>query len=231
MPILVTMSTAGGSTAEIGSPSVTTGRRRFSLAAGGTDGNEQLTSITGSLLILLLAALGVTIIRIGQLIWLHLFLGLLLIGPVALKMASTGYRFMRYYTHEVVYRKKGPPPAILRMIAPVVVLTTVLVLVTGVILLAVGPAHRGNWVLIHKVVFIVWIAFTALHVLGHLPGLGMSLRSAATPPRADGVPGWGGRWLALVGALVAGLVLAVVLIPDFAAWTASGAIHHHHHHG
>jgi hypothetical protein len=221
---------AGESTAEFGPPraAATTQRRRFSLTAGGTDGNEQLTAITGSLLVLLLAALGVTILRIGQLMWLHLFLGLLLIGPVALKMASTGYRFMRYYTRNLVYRAKGPPPPILRLIAPVVVLTTVLVLVTGVILLAVGPDHRGNWVLIHKVAFIVWIAFTALHVLGHLPGLGTTLRSAASAPRAQGVPGRGGRWLALTGALVAGLVLAIVLIPDFAVWTAPSAIHHHH---
>jgi hypothetical protein len=36
--------------------------------------------------------LGITIVRIGQLIWLHLFLGLLLLGPVGAKLASTGYR-------------------------------------------------------------------------------------------------------------------------------------------
>ncbi len=60
---------------------------------GGPDGNEQLTAATGVVLIVLLAALGVTILRIGQLTWLHFFLGLLLIGPVMLKLASTGYRF------------------------------------------------------------------------------------------------------------------------------------------
>ena len=47
--------------------------------------------------------------RIGQLLWLHLFVGLLLIGPVVLKLASTGYRFARYYTNDAVYRRKGPP--------------------------------------------------------------------------------------------------------------------------
>ena len=39
-----------------------------------------------------------------------MFLGVLLIGPVALKLASTGYRFVRYYTSEPRYRRKGPPP-------------------------------------------------------------------------------------------------------------------------
>jgi hypothetical protein len=32
-----------------------------------------------------------------------------------------------------------------------------------------------------------------------------------------------GRWIALAGALVGGAVLAVVLIPDFAPWTAHTA--------
>ena len=58
----------------------------------------------GALLFVLLAVLGVTILRIGQLMWLHLFLGLLLIGPLALKLASTGYRFARYYTGQPSYR-------------------------------------------------------------------------------------------------------------------------------
>jgi hypothetical protein len=35
--------------------------------------------------------------------------------------------------------------------------------------------------------------------------------------------------LLLAGSVVAGAVLAIVLIPDFAAWTAPGALHHHHH--
>lgn len=196
--------------------------------AGGTDGNEQLTAITGAVLVLLLAVIGVTILRIGQLIWTHLFVGLLLLGPVALKMGSTGYRFMRYYTRERTYRRKGPPPTVLRLIAPGVVLTTVAVFVSGIVLLFEGPAHRGSLVLIHKVSFIVWIAVTALHVLGHLPGLGGTLRGATRISDERGVPGASVRWLTLAGALAAGLVIAVALVPHFSAWTAPGAVHHHH---
>jgi hypothetical protein len=66
------------------------------LVAGGTEGNERLTTLTGLLLIVLLAMLGLTIVDLRGLLWLHLFLGLLLIGPVSLKMASTGCRFVRY---------------------------------------------------------------------------------------------------------------------------------------
>ncbi len=203
--------------------------RRGSLLRGGTDGNEQLTAITGVLLIVLLAVLGLTILQIRQLIWVHLFVGLLLIGPVVLKMVSTGYRFLRYYTHNPPYVQKGPPAMALRLLAPGVVLTTVVVFVSGFVLLFDGPARRGTPLLIHKASFIAWIALTAVHVLGHLPGLGTTVREAAQVREDLGVPGGSSRWLALTGALVAGLVLAVVLIPDFHTWTAAGAFPHHLH--
>jgi hypothetical protein len=190
-----------------------------SLTGGGPNGNERLTASTGVILILLLAVIGVTILRIGQLISLHLFVGLLLLGPVALKLASTGYRFARYYTRDAVYRDKGPPVIGLRMIAPAVVLSTIAVFVTGIVLLFEGRAHRDPWLLLHKVSFIVWIAFTALHVLGHLRGLRGSLRAGARPSGLSTVPGRAGRLIALAGALVGGLVLAIVLIPDFGLWT------------
>ncbi len=133
------------------------------------------------MLIVLLVALGLTIVQIGQLIWLHMFLGLLLIGPVSLKMASTGYRFVLYYVGDPCYRRKGPPATWLRLIAPIIVFTTVGVFVTGVWLLFIRPVNREPVAEIHKIFFIVWVVFTALHVLGHLPGMARGLRAAAAP--------------------------------------------------
>jgi hypothetical protein len=202
---------------------------RRALTGGGTHGNERLTSITGALLIVLLAVLGITILRIGQLIWLHLFVGLALLGPLAVKMASTGYRFTRYYTGNPAYRTKGPPKRMMRLSAPLVVVSTVLVFLSGVLLLILGPSARGQYLLLHKASFVVWLAVATLHVLGHLPQLTRSLRAA----RADGellgsAPGAAGRWLAIVGGLVAGVVLAVALVPDFAPWTAQAVISRGH---
>jgi hypothetical protein len=198
------------------------------LLAGGTEGNERLTVLVGVLLIVLLAVLGLTIVDLGGLLWLHLFLGLLLIGPVTLKLASTGYRFMRYYTHDRRYRVKGPPPPALRLLAPLVVGLTVLVFLSGVVLLFIGPDSglRSEVFLVHKASFIVWVGATAIHVLGHLPDV---VRSSSASGRA---PGTAGRWLSIATAVVLGAVLAVALIPDFSTWTgAAGAavIHHHHH--
>ena len=204
-------------------------RRWRALFGGGTDGNELLTNITGAVLIVLLAVIGLTILRIGQLISVHLFVGLVLLGPVALKLGSTGYRFMRYYARTPAYRKKGPPEPILRMIAPVVVITTVVVFISGLLLLFGGPSSKDSWLALHKVSFIVWIAFTAIHVLAHLPSIAWTLRIGSRNASVPGVSAGGaGRWIVLAGALVGGLVLAIVLIPDFASWTASGAFPHHH---
>lgn len=193
-------------------------RRR--LTAGGTTGNERLTAATGATLIVLLAVIGLTIVRIHGLLWVHLFVGMLLIPPVLLKLGSTGYRFARYYTSDPVYRRKGPPATPLRLLAPLVVISTVVVIGSGVALLFAGPSARGTLFPIHKFSFFAWIAFTALHVLGHLPGLPATLR-ADYSTRA-GLPGYepgrDGRVLSLIGALVAGVVLAVLVIPEFGPW-------------
>jgi hypothetical protein len=168
----------------------------------------------------LLAIEGVTIVFLGQLLGLHMFVGLLLIPPVALKLGSTGYRFILYYTASPSYRRKGPPPAVLRVIAPIVVLSTVAVFASGVALLLAGPGSRHALLPIHKISFIVWIAFAGVHILGHLPGMASVLRAdyAASRGRAAPVDGHAGRDLALGGAVVAGVLLAVLLVPDFAAW-------------
>jgi hypothetical protein len=201
------------------------------LLAGGTTGNGQLTALTGTALVVLLAALGVTIVRIHPLLGPHMFIGMLLIGPLLLKLASTGYRFARYYTHDRAYVKKGPPPASLRILAPFVVVSTVVVFATGVALLLAGPSSRGALLPIHKVSFIVWVVFAALHVLIHLPDLPQGLRFTDRPADvASGVgdpgarelvsysAGRSGRALSLAGAIVAGTVLALVCIPQFSPW-------------
>jgi hypothetical protein len=108
--------------------------------------------------------------------------------------------------------------------------TTGAVFASGIVLLFEGPSHRGSWALIHKTGFIVWLVFTGLHVLGHLPGLPASLRAGRRQHAGlTGLSaGAAGRWIALAGAIVGGLVLAVILIPHFALWTAPGAFAHHH---
>jgi hypothetical protein len=182
---------------------------------GGTDGNRLLTGSTAAVLLALLAAEGVTVLAIRQLLSVHVFLGMLLIPPVLLKLASTGYRFARYYTGSRPYLLEGPPYPALRLLGPIVVLSTVALFATGVALIALGPG-RGNVLGLHKASFIVWLVAMSAHVLAHIPRVpGLA---AADWRRGNTVPGASlRRWL-LAGSIVAGLILALLTVHLADAW-------------
>ncbi len=199
------------------------------LFQGGTTGNELLTTVTGAVLIALLAVIGITIIRLTPLLSVHLFVGLVLVGPLLLKLASTGYRFVCYYTGNQRYRSKGAPPMPLRLIAPILVISTVTVMGSGIALLFLGPQSRDTLLPIHKISFFIWIAFTSLHVLGHLPTLWQGLRADYGPAVLQGqaTDGRAGRVLSLASALVLGAAIAILLIPQFGPWLHAHHLHHH----
>ena len=61
----------------------------------------------------------------------------------------------------------GPPGLVLRLLGPVVVLSTVGLFGTGVALALLGPG-TGYVLLLHKASFVVWLGSMSLHVLGHV---------------------------------------------------------------
>jgi hypothetical protein len=186
---------------------------------GGTAGNEILTSATALVLTVLLAAEGVTILRLRGLLTAHMFIGVVLIGPIVLKLASTGYRFARYYLDTPSYRAKGPPLLPLRVLAPFLVLATIGVFATGVALMAVG--HRSDLLLLaHKASFFVWAARFAVHFLSYLPRVWSSLRTDWTAARRRRVPGSGVRALVLAVSLGGGLALALATLSLMTNWQA-----------
>ena len=188
-------------------------RTRF----GGVEGNEILTSATAVVLIALLVAEGLTIVDIRGFLTEHMFIGMVLIPPVLLKLASTGYRFVRYYTRSRPYRAKGPPVLPLRLLAPVLVVSTIAVLATGVVLLADG--HKSDTVLwIHQASTVVLAAVIAVHVLAYIPRVIRSLRTDWSAARREAVPGAGLRGMLLAAAVGGGAVLALAVLPVIDAW-------------
>jgi hypothetical protein len=181
---------------------------------GGTRGNELLTSATGVVLAALLIGEGVTILWLGGLLSEHMFIGLLLIPPVVLKLASTGYRFVRYYAGTARYRAKGPPPLALRALAPLLVGTTLLIFSSGVAMLVLG--HKSDLLLeLHKVSFIVWSACFGVHFLWHLPHVWSALAAGRRTRRPAGSTL---RGLTLAASLAAGTVLAIALLTLIDGW-------------
>lgn len=184
----------------------------------GVAGNARLTGALAAALLVLLAAEGVTIPFIGSLLGPHMFIGLLLIPPVLMKLGSTGYRFLRYYTGSSPYVRKGPPHPVLRLLAPGVVLTTLALFGTGVALLVSGPPS-STLIFAHQAAFVAWVALMAIHVLGHLlelPRLALpDWRRSRPEARLAGAPA---RVVALASALTGGLALALIAFPLGAAW-------------
>ncbi len=201
--------------------------------SGGVDGNERLTAATGVVLIVLLAALGVTILSIGQLVWWHVLIGMLLIPPVLLKLGSTGWRFLRFYTGAQEYVRRGPPRLPLRLMAPLVVVSTLAVFATGVALLVTGQ-QAGLVVGLHKASFVLWLVVTAIHVLAHLraiPRLTVADWRRRPVAPASVVSGAAWRRLALAATIVAGVMVAVATVRYAQPWVQFFASHHGHSDG
>jgi hypothetical protein len=215
--------------------------------SGGAEGNERLTAMTGAVLVVLLAVEGFTILRVGRLLTLHFFLGMLLLGPVALKAGSVIFRFARYYAGSAPYRRKGPPALLLRMLGPVVILLTACVFGSGVMLAVTGPG-QGPWLLLHKGSFILWFCAMAIHVLAYVPRLPRLLaaeaRGVALPDGDTGghagagrharramevLGGRGTRLALLIASLLAGLVIALLTVHLAGQWRPAGIPVHFQH--
>jgi hypothetical protein len=193
------------------------------VAAGGPERNSRLTALTGAVLLVLLAVEGVTLLSLRAMLSWHIFVGVLVVPIVALKLGSTGYRFYRYYTRRPDFVRAGPPHPLLRLLGPVVVLSTVVLLGTGLALIAVGPS--GSFVLLlHKASFVVWLGALGAHVLGHLGRLPRALNGDLSA--RDGLGGSRRRALLIAGAVVIGAIAAVAVLPHDTAWLHWSRINH-----
>jgi hypothetical protein len=193
---------------------------------GGPAGNARLTAWTGIVLLAMFLAEVATLLSVRQLISWHIFLGTALVPPALVKTASTGWRIARYYSGNRPYVEAGPPPLLLRLLGPLVVITTLAVLGTGLALLALGPSsgHTNVFTVggvalsaltLHQVSFFLWAGATGLHVLGRA----MSAVRLAVGASHGSVPGGGSRLLALVATAAAGVVSAWLVLAAAQAWT------------
>ena len=83
---------------------------------------------------------------------------------VSLKLASTGWRALRYDSGSTPYRLLGPPLLAMRLLAPLLVGATLVLFGSGVAFLATGD--RGGLLLsIHAVSFGIWGVLMIVHVL------------------------------------------------------------------
>jgi hypothetical protein len=202
--------------------------------SGGPAGNARLTAWTGLVLLVLFAVELVTLLDVRGLVSWHIIVGVLLVPPALLKTATTGWRIARYYTGHRPYRQAGPPTLVLRLVGPIVVLSTLALLGTGIALILVTPSTAREDVLyglsllnLHKAAFVIWAGATAVHVLGRLL---LALRLTVARTSTAAVPGRYRRvavlGLTAVVAIGAGILAASLIGP----WQADQPFDRGDHH-
>lgn len=187
----------------------------------GVVGNERLTALAGAVLLVLLLIELASVVSLRAGITLHIVIGVLLTGPLLVKLGATGYRFLRYYAGAPAYRRKGPPRLPLRALAPPLVITTLAVVGSGIGLVVTGPQRAGVLLPLHNVSVLVWLALIAVHVCAYSRRT-VRLLGNEWAERAEGKPRLA-RWLRLglnLGAGLGGVVAAVLLFPGVAPWVA-----------
>src|SRR5436309_10846489 len=130
----------------------------------GVIGNERLTALAGAGLLVLIVVELVTVANLRAGLAIHVLIGVLLAGPLAVKLGSTGYRFLRYYTGSPAYVRKGPPRLPLRLLAPLLVATTLVVVGSGIALVVTSPTQAGPLILAHGLSTLIWLPLIAIHV-------------------------------------------------------------------
>lgn len=221
-----------------------TGRKRrldpVVSGTGGPAGNALITAWTALVLLGGSVAELLTLFDVNGLISWHVAIGALLVPPALVKTVSTGWRAARYYTGGRPYQQAGPPPTLLRLAGPLVVVSTLGLLGSGVLLVLLGPvrAHarligvvgfEADWVTVHQGFFAVWVVVTSLHLLGRIvPALRITIGPRGGP--SDAVPGAVGRRVLLVLTALSAAALVVALVHADGGWAGRHRFDDHDDH-
>ena len=182
-------------------------------------GNERLTAAVGLLLLVpILVEVATVLLGVHTFMSAHVFVGLALIPPVLLKLGSTVWRFVRYYTGSRPYVALGPPQIAMRVLAPLFVAATVVLFGSGV---AMGLLHGQSldWARrLHGPASVIWLSLLGLHVLVYFTRAVRRTADDAAPQPRSRARGAGIRALALAAAIVSGVVIAGATVPAQHRW-------------
>ena len=190
-------------------------------------GNERLTAAVGVVLLVpVIVEVATIVLGVHTYMSLHVFVGLALIPAVLLKLASTGWRFARYYTRNRAYVAEGPPQTTMRLLAPIFVVATVALFGSGV---AMGLLHGEALAVarrLHGPASVIWLVLLAVHVLVYLGRALSETAEDAFPARRSPIRGTPARRYAIATVLVCGLALGFATVPAQHRWVN---LRRHHH--
>ena len=184
-------------------------------------GNERMTALAGAVLLVLILVELVSAAVLRTLLSVHVFVGVGLSGPLAVKLGSTGYRFLRYYSGSPAYVRKGPPRLPLRVLAPLMLATTLVVIGSGIGLVVTGPRSAGPLLPLHGISVLVWLPLIAIHVFAYIWRVPRLVANDWSKQAGRSLaPGRGLRLGVNLGALLLGAIAAVLLLPGATPWIA-----------
>ena len=164
-----------------------------------------------------------------------MFVGLMLLPPLAVKLWSVGTRFVKYYLGRSEFVRRGPPPPALRILGPFLVAITAALFASGFIALVSPNAFGGGAKQVHAACAYVWLVLILLHIAGHFGEIRRySWRDLVVSRRITRQSSLR-RIGVIAGSLVAGVVLAVslmFLVDQYKQTTqpfagvSSGVVHH-----
>ncbi len=110
-----------------------------------------------------------TVPFIAGAVGIHIIIGLVAVPLVLVKLATAAYRFTRFYAGDTEFVSAGPPWLPLRILAPLLVASTVLVIGSGIELVVAGPLSFSDTFLgaAHTLVSLIWFFLLALHALAY----------------------------------------------------------------
>jgi hypothetical protein len=193
------------------------------------DGNERLTAATGLAIAgLAIAEIATLLLGLHSNLQAHVFIGLVLLPPIVVKLASTGWRFARYYSRNAEYREKGAPQLAMRLLAPLLVALTLLLFGSGV---AMGLVHGEALRVarrIHGPASVLWMIVLGVHVLAYGIRALRAFGDDVQPRRRREASGARWRTYLVVSTLVLGLAIGLATLPVQHDWLHLGSHHHHH---
>jgi hypothetical protein len=182
-------------------------------------GNERMTALAGAVLLVLILVELVSAAILRTLLSIHVLVGVLMAGPLVVKLGSTFSRFLRYYTGSPAFVRRGPPHLALRVMAPLLIATTLVVIGSGIGLVVTGQQNAGPLLPLHGFSVLVWLPLIAIHVFAHILRVPRLVSDDWSKPSGKSLAAGRGRRLGMnLGALLAGAVAAILLFPGAAPW-------------
>lgn len=127
---------------------------------------------------------------------------------------------MRYYRGSPAFVRKGPPRLALRALAPLLVLTTLVLVGSGIGLLVTGPTHPGPVLFLHGISFVVWLPMVAVHLFAYLRRVPRLIGDDWRNHRPEPTSPRGVRLGVNLAALLIGALAAILALGSATPWTA-----------